>query len=113
MRTCCSLAIVAVLVGINPASAGGEGQGGGPKSGLRAPSAMEMVQGEVRKVEAQSTKLTLRHAEIKSLGMPAMTMVFQVADKTMLNGLKVGDKVRFMAERRGGALVVTHIENAG
>jgi Cu/Ag efflux protein CusF len=42
--------------------------------------------------------------------MPAMTMVFQVQDPAMLDKVKVGDKVKFQAERVGGQYTVTRIE---
>lgn len=78
----------------------------------QAGDAMAMVDGEVRKVDTEGKKITLKHGEIKNLGMPGMTMVFQVKDPAALGSLKVGDKVRFMAEKQGGAIVVTHIEPA-
>ncbi len=73
-------------------------------------AAGNMTEGEVRKVDMETKKITLKHGEIKSLGMPGMTMVFQVKDATMLDAVKAGDKVKFNVERTGGALVVTHIE---
>ena len=72
----------------------------------------DMVDGEVRKVDKDTRKITLRHGEIKKLDMPAMTMVFQVKDPAMLDKFKVGDKVKFKAEGTGGALTVTEIESA-
>ena len=63
-------------------------------------------------VGGSRNKITLKHGEIKSLEMPGMTMVFQVKDATMLDTVKVGDKVRFTAEKAGGSLVVTTIEMA-
>jgi Cu(I)/Ag(I) efflux system periplasmic protein CusF len=69
----------------------------------------DMADGEVRKVDKESGKLTLKHAEIKSMDMPAMTMVFVVKDKAMLDKLKVGDKVRFTAINDGGKFTVTEI----
>ena len=42
--------------------------------------------------------------------MPAHTMVFQVKDPAMVEQVKVGDKVRFSAEKLGGAFTVTQIE---
>ncbi|HVE89343.1 MAG TPA: copper-binding protein [Burkholderiaceae bacterium] len=72
----------------------------------------EMVAGEVRKVDKDTRKITLRHGEIKQLDMPAMTMVFQVKDLAMLEKIKAGDKVMFKAEGKGGALTVTEIEPA-
>ena len=72
----------------------------------------QMAEGEVRKVDKNASRITLRHGEIKALDMPAMTMVFQVKDKAMLDQVKIGDKVRFTAEKVGGALTITAIESA-
>lgn len=68
--------------------------------------------GEVRKVDKESKKITLKHGEIKNLGMPSMTMVFQVKDPAMLDKVKAGDKVLFAAEKADGAYVVTELEAA-
>ena len=76
------------------------------------PAGAEMTEGEVRKIDKDTKKITLKHGEIKNLGMPGMTMVFQVKDPAMLDTVKTGDKVRFNAEKAEGALVVTHIETA-
>jgi len=73
-------------------------------------AATPMTDGEVRKVDRDAGKLTLRHGPIANLEMPAMTMVFRVVDPKMLDGLKDGDKVRFSAERVNGAITVTAIE---
>jgi Cu(I)/Ag(I) efflux system periplasmic protein CusF len=73
--------------------------------------AAEMNDAEVRKVDRDAGKITLKHGEIKSLDMPPMTMVFQVKAPALLDKVKAGDKVRFAAERTaGGAFVVTEIE---
>lgn len=74
-----------------------------------APSA-DMTDGEIRKIDKDNKKITIKHGEIKSLDMPAMSMVFQVKDPVMFEKLKVGDKVKFVAEKSGGAIVVTHIQ---
>ena len=71
-----------------------------------------MTDGEVRKVDKEAGKLTLRHGPIESLDMPGMTMVFRVADPKMLDGLKSGDKLRFSADRVQGAITITAIERA-
>ena len=73
-------------------------------------AASEMAEGEVRKVDKATGKITLKHGELKSLVMPPMTMVFQVQDKVLLDNVKAGDKVRFEATRIGGQLTVTAIE---
>lgn len=69
-----------------------------------------LSEGEVRKVDKEAKKLTIRHGPIANLDMPAMTMVFQVRDAALLDTVKSGDKVRFNAEKAGGAYTVTHIE---
>jgi Cu/Ag efflux protein CusF len=65
--------------------------------------------GEVRKVDKNAKKITIKHGPIQNLDMPAMTMVFQVKDPAMLDQVKAGDKVKFSAEKLGGALTVTRI----
>lgn len=75
-----------------------------------AAASMVMTSGEVRKVDLEQGKVTLKHDAITNLDMPAMTMVFRVASADQLKGLKPGDKVAFHAESNGGALVVTHIQ---
>ena len=83
-----------------------------PASGPMAAGQAALVDGEVRRIDRAAHKLTLRHGPIPSLDMTAMTMVFRVADTSMLESLKTGDKVRFAAERVGGDLTVTRIEPA-
>ena len=72
----------------------------------------QLAEGEVRKVDKDAKKITIRHGPIQSLDMPAMTMVFQVTDSAILDSVKVGDKVKFSADKIGGAYTVTHIEPA-
>jgi Cu/Ag efflux protein CusF len=72
----------------------------------------DMTDGEVRKVDKENKKITLKHGEIKNLGMPGMTMVFQVKDPAMLEQVKAGDKVKFQAEKVGSAYTVTQMERA-
>jgi Cu(I)/Ag(I) efflux system protein CusF len=71
-----------------------------------------LTDGEVRKVDKETKKITLRHGPIKSLEMPAMTMVFQVSDPALLDKVKPGDKVLFAAKNDGGKMTVTQIEAA-
>jgi Cu(I)/Ag(I) efflux system protein CusF len=75
-----------------------------------SPSASQLADGEVRKVDKDAKKLTIRHGPLPSLDMPAMTMVFQVKDPALLDQVKTGDKIRFSADKVGGQYVVTRIE---
>ncbi|OYU72723.1 MAG: copper-binding protein [Burkholderiales bacterium PBB5] len=64
---------------------------------------------EVRKIDRDQGKITLRHAEIKNLDMPAMTMVFRVANPQLLDGLAEGSKVKFDAEKVNGQYTVVRL----
>ena len=75
-------------------------------------TAATLADGEVRKVDKDAGKITLKHGPIKSLDMPPMTMVFQVKDRAFLDKVKTGDKVKFTAEEKAGAYVVTSIDVA-
>jgi Cu(I)/Ag(I) efflux system protein CusF len=105
------LAIVAVLL----ASSVGAQQTpqGADHSSHHAPAAVAAApqsEGEVRKVDLEKGKVTLRHGPLANLDMPAMTMVFTAADPKLLEGLKQGDKVRFTADKQDGTYIVTAIE---
>src|SRR5688572_28652520 len=71
-----------------------------------------LAEGEVRKVDKDAKKITIKHGPIQNLDMPAMTMVFQAKDPAMLDGVKTGDKLSFAVEKVGGQYIVTHIEPA-
>lgn len=75
-----------------------------------APASTSLTQGEVRKIDREAKKLTLRHGPIQNLEMPGMTMVFRVQDPAVLDSVKVGDKVQFAAEKIDDAITVTRIE---
>lgn len=77
-----------------------------------AASAADMTEGEIRKVDKDAKKLTIKHGEIMNLDMPPMTMVFQVKDASVLDKLKSGDKVRFAVEKAASGFVVTDIRPA-
>jgi Cu(I)/Ag(I) efflux system periplasmic protein CusF len=72
----------------------------------------DMSTAEVRKIDLDTKKITLKHGEIKSLDMPPMTMVFQVKDAAMLDKLKPGDKVRFVAQKSPTGFLITQMEAA-
>jgi Cu/Ag efflux protein CusF len=80
-------------------------------AGASAPA--DMTAGEIRKVDKAARQITIKHAEIRNLEMPPMTMVFQVRDARVLDKVKAGDKVSFLAEKTAtGALMVTDIQPA-
>jgi Cu/Ag efflux protein CusF len=75
-----------------------------------ASQAETLSDGEIRRIDKDAKKLTIRHGPLAKLDMPPMTMVFQVKDPAMLEQAKIGDKIRFQADKIGGAYTVTHIE---
>ena len=68
--------------------------------------------GEVRKIDKETGKITIRHGPIKHLDMPPMSMVFTAKDPALLDMAKVGDKIRFHVIDEGGKLIVTDIQPA-
>src|SRR5215207_1838784 len=68
-------------------------------------SSTALTEGEVRKVDKDARKITIKHLE-----MPPMTMVFVVKDEAMLERVKQGDKVQFTADNVGGVFTVTSID---
>ena len=73
-------------------------------------AAADATEGEVRRIDKAASKVTLKHGEIRNLDMPAMTMVFAVRDKAVLERLQPGDKVRFKAVNDAGQFTLTEIE---
>ncbi len=78
--------------------------------GVALAASAQTVDGEVKKIDTEAGKITLKHAEIKNLDMPAMQMSFRVTDPTWLKSLQVGDKVKFSADKINGQFTVTAIE---
>ncbi|WP_421883792.1 copper-binding protein [Methylibium sp.] len=122
MKTLKTLITTAVLVVVAPLAITAQAQAvdHGNMSGMKMdgmstmkmdqPAATEMTDGEVRKIDKDNQKITIKHGDIRNLDMPGMTMVFKVKDLAMLDKVKAGDKVRFKAEKADGAIVVTVLE---
>jgi Cu(I)/Ag(I) efflux system periplasmic protein CusF len=83
--------------------------GAAPTIAQAAGNASDIAEGEVRRVDRSGGRVTLRHGEIQSLGMPPMTMVFRVKDPALLDGLKVGDTIRFRADQEGSTYFLLEV----
>jgi Cu(I)/Ag(I) efflux system periplasmic protein CusF len=68
-----------------------------------------MASGIVTKVDEPAGKITINHGPIRNLDMGAMTMVFRIGERSMLEEVKPGDKVQFTADRVNGQITVTSI----
>lgn len=88
-----------------------QGQAAAPDAPALQPADF-WTEGEIRRVDREGRKLTVRHAEIKNLGMPPMTMVFQVKDPALFDKASVGAKVRFTVQHEGGSYVITGLQSA-
>lgn len=93
----CSLAVQAAPASM-AASAAGAGQ--------------VLTDGVVRKIGKDSGKITIKHGEIRNLGMPPMTMTFRVKDAALLDQVREGDAIRFYVEAIDGINTVLRIERA-
>ncbi len=79
-------------------------------TGAVAADALPQAEGEVRKIDLATHKITLRHGDIPNLEMPPMTMVFKLADPALLGEVQVGDKVRFTADKVDGSYTVLSLD---
>jgi Cu(I)/Ag(I) efflux system membrane protein CusA/SilA len=107
-----TLALVLALAAAGAVSAQGMNM---PMESKKAPvpsskSAMPLVDAVVQKLDTAKQLIVLKHGDIPNLGMSAMTMGFDVADKKMLKAVKAGDKVKFQAEMLGGRATVTELK---
>lgn len=106
------LAISALALGVTWPMSGFAQANTDSTSAVAANPAAAMSEGEIRRLDPESGKLTIRHGEIRNLDMPPMTMVFTARDKALLSGLKVGDRISFVASNEGGKYLVTEIQLA-
>lgn len=84
----------------------------GATTAAKPADSASLSKGEIKKIDKDAGKITLKHGPLANLDMPAMTMVFKVQSPELLNAVKVGDSVKFRAENIKGALTVTKIELA-
>lgn len=83
-----------------------------PQKPVGVVSVDNMADGEVKKVDRENKKMTIKHGELKNLDMPGMTMVFHIRNAILLETFKAGDKVKFFADKLDGVFVVTDMQLA-
>lgn len=66
--------------------------------------------GVVQQTRPEQGKVKISHEAIPALDWPPMTMFFRVKDKAVLEGIAVGDKVRFELEKGATGLEITRME---
>jgi Cu/Ag efflux protein CusF len=108
MKRLAPLLATALLAAV-PALAASHHAAQHPAAGA-APAAGALSEGEVRKVDKEAGKVTIKHGPLANLDMPPMTMVFRVKEPAMLDQVKAGDAIRFKAEKIGGNYTVTELQ---
>ena len=98
-----------LMLGASAVSSAGT-EAGKPATTTVSTDAVNLSDAEVRKIDKDAKKITLKHGELKNLDMPAMTMVFQVKDAAVLDKVNVGDKIKFKAEKSGGGFAASEIK---
>lgn len=110
-------AVLAIGAFATPAFAAGD-MSGMDMSGMKmssdgpAESNAALTDAEVKKVDAASGKVTLKHGALDNVGMPPMTMTFKAKDAAMLEQVHVGDKVRVRIENVNGTLTIVKLVKA-
>ncbi|CAL95568.1 copper-binding protein [Azoarcus olearius] len=112
MKFAISLAALAAALVLAPAPALAAEGHDAHHAAAPAAAADAYSEGTVKKVDKAAGKLTISHGPLAKLDMPPMTMVFRAADAAMLDKVKAGDKIRFVADRVDGVFTVTALEVA-
>ena len=81
-------------------------------SSANSASQAKLSQGQIKKVDKEAGKVTIKHGPLENLDMLAMTMVFRPKDPGMLEKVHVGDSIRFRAEKVDGVYTVTEYQPA-
>lgn len=110
MKMTSTLLLGLVLAASAPLSALGADPAKNTANAAPAAGIAPLADGEIKKVDKEAGKITIKHGPLANLSMPAMTMVFRVKDPAMLDQVKSGDKVKFLAEKVNGALTITTLQ---
>jgi Cu(I)/Ag(I) efflux system periplasmic protein CusF len=105
-----ALAFAAALVLAGGAMAAAPAAPGDPPAATQPPAHRSAKGvGVVTEIDAKEAVVTLKHQPIPALGWPSMTMPFHANPASLLNGLKVGDKVAFDTREADGLPEITAI----
>ena len=71
-----------------------------------------LSEGVVQRIDMKTGTVTIAHGPLVNLGMPKMTMTFKLKSPALIEGVKEGSKIRFLAENLRGELTVVKLEVA-
>jgi Cu/Ag efflux protein CusF len=105
-----SVALAAIVAA--PAFAGDDmaGMDMSKPSASKTSSKTALTEAEVRKVDAATGMVTLKHGALENVGMPPMTMAFKAKDAAMVKQVHEGDKVKVRVENVNGTLTIVKLE---
>ena len=113
MKTLITASLIAFAsLGTVSVQAAGDHAGHAMAALAAASAEMQMVDGQVKKVDKAAGKVTLSHGPLTNLNMPAMTMVFCVKEAAWLDQMQSGGKIRFVADSIDGTLTIVRYEAA-
>ncbi|WP_193101481.1 copper-binding protein [Burkholderia theae] len=110
-------AVLAIGAFAAPAFASGD-MSGMDMSGMKmssdgsAASHAALTDAEVKKVDAATGMVTLKHGALENVGMPPMTMAFKAKDAAMLAQVHAGEKVKVRVENVNGTLTIVKLVKA-
>jgi Cu/Ag efflux protein CusF len=79
-------------------------------SASKTSSNTALTNAEVKKVDAATGMVTLKHGALENVGMPPMTMAFKAKDAEMVKQVHEGDKVKVRVENVNGTLTIVKLE---
>jgi Cu(I)/Ag(I) efflux system protein CusF len=99
-----------VLLALAGPALASEGHSHGKPAVAKSAAPADFADGEVRKVDKEAGKVTIKHGPLPNLDMPAMTMVFRMKDPAMLDRMKTGETIKFKADKVQGTYTVTEVQ---
>lgn len=100
----------ALTLGLSAAFATAADQHAGHHAAASASKAAAKSEGEIKKVDKKTGKITIKHGPLANLDMPPMTMAFAVKEPAVLDSLKAGDKIKFVAQKEGRGFQAADVE---
>jgi Cu/Ag efflux protein CusF len=67
-------------------------------------------EGVVKTIHKQDGQITIAHGPLANLGMGKMTMTFRLKTPALIEGVKEGSDIRFVAENVKGELTVVALQ---
>lgn len=107
-----SLATLLVSLGMSGIALAAPDNASNMTAAATSAASVKLTAGEVRKVDLEQGKLTIKHEALENLDMPGMTMVFKATDANLIKDVKQGDKILFRVEKTDAGFMIVRLEQA-